>query len=68
MPNPLINFAMNMMAKNPNIANNPRNAEMFQAIQNGDQAKGEEIARNLCKSYGMTEEEALSKAKQFFGF
>ena len=67
MSNPMIQFAMNMLAKNPNIANNPRNAEMFSAIQNGDQAKGEQIARNLCESYGVTPEEAMKQAKSFFG-
>lgn len=67
MSNPLIDFAMKAIAQNPMIANNPRNAEMFSAIQNGDKARGEEIARNLCESYGVTPEEALKQAKGFFG-
>lgn len=66
--NNIIQWAMGLFAKNPAIANNPRNAEMFKAIQNGDAKAGEEIAENLCKTYGVSKEEAITQAKQFFGF
>lgn len=67
MSNPIFDFAMRLLSNNPAIANNPRNAEMFNAIKNGDQAKGEQIARNLCESYGVTPEEAIEQAKKHFG-
>lgn len=67
MNNPIINFAMNMMANNPAIANNPRNKELFEAIQSGDAQRGQQIAQNLCDSYGVTPEQAVEQAKKHFG-
>lgn len=37
-------FAMNLIAQNPQIASNPNTQGMIQAIQNNDSAKGEQIA------------------------
>lgn len=65
MPN-LRDIAMGILSKNPNITNNPRNKEMFEAIKNNDAVKGEEIANNLLNSYGMTKEQALQAASKMF--
>lgn len=46
------NMALNLLAQNPNIANNPNAQEFIQVIQNGDSKRGQEIAENLCRSYG----------------
>lgn len=62
----LKDFAVNLINKNPQIANNPNAKGMLQAIQNGDNAKGEQIARNLCNSYGITPDQAVQQAKRFF--
>lgn len=59
-------LAMTLLAKNPNIANNPRAQEMLQTIQNNDVQKGSEIAKNLCNTYGVSPEEAVGNAKKFF--
>lgn len=59
-------LAMSLLAKNPNIANNPRAQEMLQTIQNNDSQKGSEIAKNLCNTYGVTPEQAVDSAKKFF--
>lgn len=59
-------FALNLISRNPNIANNPRAQEMLQTIQNGDSQKGSEIAKNLCATYGTTLEQAVDSAKKFF--
>lgn len=59
-------LAMNLIRNNPNVANNPQAQEMLKVIQNGDSQRGQMIAENLCKTYGITKEDALSKAKQFF--
>lgn len=59
-------FAMNLIAQNPQIASNPNTQGMIQAIQNNDSAKGEQIAKNLCDSYGITPQEAVQQAKRFF--
>lgn len=59
-------FAINMLNRNPQIANNPRAQELLQVIQNGDSAKGEQIANNLCTTMGVSKEQAIRDAKQFF--
>lgn len=65
MPN-FFDFAMKMIEKNPNIANNPRNQQMIEVLKSGDQAKGEELANNLCESYGVSKEDAIKQAQGFF--
>lgn len=59
-------MALNLLMQNPNIANNPNAQEFIQVIQNGDSAKGEQIAQNLCNTYGMSKEDAIRNAKSFF--
>lgn len=59
-------FAMNLITRNPQIANNPNAQGMIQAIQSNDSAKGEQIAKNLCDSYGISPQEAIQQAKRFF--
>lgn len=59
-------FAMNLIKNSPNIKNNPMAQNAIEAIQNNDAAKGEEIANNLCETYGISREEAMAKAKEFF--
>lgn len=59
-------MAMNLISQNPNIANNPNAQEFIKVIQNGDSERGQQIADNLCQSYGMTRDEVLKNAKSFF--
>lgn len=59
-------FAMNLLQNNPNVAKNPQAQEMLKIIQNGDSQRGQMIAENLCKTYGISKEDALAQAKQFF--
>lgn len=61
-------FLMSQIQQNPNIANNPQAQSYIQIIQSGDQKKGEEIAQNLLKSYGMTKEQGMTQVKRFFPF
>lgn len=56
-----------LMANNPAIANNPNAQNYLSVIQNNDSVKGEQIANNMCQSMGMSREEALARAKAFFG-
>lgn len=51
MNNPM-SMLLNMAMQNSAIANNPRAQEMLQVIQSGDAQKGQQIAMNLCKTYG----------------
>lgn len=61
-------MALSLISRNPAIASNPQAQNLISVIQNGDSKKGEEIARNLCNAYGVTPEQALTQAKNFFGF
>lgn len=65
MMNPM-QFAMNMIQHNPQIMNNPMAQNYINVIQSGDAQKGQQLAENICKSYGMTPQQALQQAKQFF--
>lgn len=61
-------MALSLISRNPEIASNPQAQNLIGVIQNGDSKKGEEIARNLCNTYGVTPEQAFTQAKNFFGF
>ena len=53
-------MAMKILKENPNIANNPNAQSMINVIQSGDEKKGQEIAENICKSMGVSKEDATS--------
>ena len=59
-------MAMKILKENPNIANNPNARSMINVIQSGDEKKGQEIAENICKSMGVSKEDAIRQAEQFF--
>jgi hypothetical protein len=67
MPN-IQNILNTFINQNPRIANNPNAQEIIQVLQSGDAEKGKEIAKNLCNSYGVTEEQAIEQARKFFNF
>lgn len=60
-------MAMQLMQNNQKLANNPMAQEGFNILMSGDAAKGEEFAMNLCKTYGITKEQAIEMARQRFG-
>ncbi len=60
-------FALSMLQNSPQVMNNPRAQEMFKVIQDNDAVKGQQIAQNLCNTYGVSKEEATNQAKRFFG-
>lgn len=64
----LKNIAMNLITRNPAIANNPQAQNYLNVIQNGDSARGQQIADNLCQTYGISRDEAIRQAKQFLTF
>lgn len=61
--NPFFNFLLQNLAQNPNIQNNPNAQQWIKVIQSGDAKAGEEIARNISASYGMTPEQATQQAQ-----
>ena len=64
--NPMIDFALNLIQQNPALQNNPNAKEMIEVIRSGDTAKGEQIASNLCKTYGVDRNQAVQQARSFF--
>lgn len=65
--NQIANFAINLLQRNPQFSNNPQAQKLMEIIQNGDNQQGEKMAENLCETYGMTKDQALTEAKKFFG-
>lgn len=66
MNNPILNLAMTMISNNPQIANNPQAKSMIEVIQSGNAERGQQIAENLCNTYGVSKEDAVKQAKSFF--
>lgn len=60
-------FALNLLRNNPQVRNNPNASELISVIESGDSTRGAQIAENLCKTYGVTPQEALNQASGFFG-
>lgn len=59
-------MAINLLKAKASQGNNPNAEKYIEVIQNGDSAQGSQIAENLCKTYGVSKEEAISRAKAFF--
>lgn len=66
MPNNIMGLALDIIQKNPALANNPNAREMIEVIRNGDATKGQQIAQNICNTYGVKLEDAISQARSFF--
>lgn len=61
-------FAIQMIQNNPNMASNPYVQQLIEIIQNGDKKRGEELANNILNTYGVSKEDAMGRAKNFFHF
>ena len=59
--NNIMGFALDMIQQN-----NPNAREMIDVIKSGDANRGQQIARNLCNTYGVKPEDAIAQAKSFF--
>lgn len=59
-------IAINMISRNPRFANNPQAQNYLQIIRSGNSQQGEQIARNLCQTYGVTPDQAVQQARNFF--
>lgn len=64
--NNLMGFALDMIQRNPALQDNPNAREMIDVIRNGDANRGQQIARNLCDTYGVKPEDAIAQARSFF--
>lgn len=63
----MMQFALGMLKRNPEIRNNPNAKEMIDCIEKNDASRGEQIANNILNSRGVSRNEAMSQAKSFFG-
>ena len=66
MNNPMLQTMIDRIKANPNIAGNPQALAYIEVLESGDTKRGKELANNLLETYGMTREDALAQAKQFF--
>ena len=66
MNNPMLQTMIDRIKANPNIAGNPQALAYIEVLESGDSKRGQELANNLLNTYGMTREDALAQAKQFF--
>lgn len=66
MPGSARDFALGLLGRMPQVADNPNAQSMIEAIRSGDSKRGEQIARNLCDTYGVRPEDAVRQARQFF--
>ena len=64
--NNLKDFALGIIGSNPQIAQNPNAQQMLECIKNNDNVRGQQIAENLCKTYGVKHEQAIQQARSFF--
>lgn len=66
MNNPIMGLAqmaMNKISSDPNLQKNPQARAFMDIMQRGDVAQGQQMARNLCQSFGVSEQEALQQAR-----
>ena len=59
-------FAMNVLRQNPSISQNPRNQDLLQVIQSGDNTRGQQIDENLCKTYGVKNKQEVNMVTALF--
>lgn len=65
-PQQMQQMLQRMVQNNPKVANNPQMQQYIQVLMNGDSQKGEELARNICESFGVPPEQGVQQAQQFF--
>lgn len=59
-------IAIQALKHRPDIANTPQGQEFLKILESGDDARGQQMAQNYCQSYGMSEQDAIQKVRQFF--
>lgn len=59
-------IGMMILQNNPKIMNSPQGQQFLKILQTGDVQAGQQMAQNLCQSYGISPEQALAQSMQFF--
>ena len=62
----ITDLALNMISRNPRISQNPNFREYIDVIRRGDSVRGQQIADNLCRSYGSSRDETIANARRYF--
>lgn len=65
MPN-IYDIALDILDKNPQIANSPLGSNFKQALKNRDEAQGSELANNILNSKGLNKESAFRDIQNRF--
>lgn len=60
-------FALNMIANNPQVANNPQAQQLIEVIKSGDAKRGQELANDILNQNGLTKEQAMKDISMRFG-
>lgn len=55
-----------LMQSNPDIKNDPNRMRMLRAVLTNDEKTGIEIANNLLNTYGVSKEEGIKQATDYF--
>lgn len=69
MGNNFLENALEMFLRQNNGGKNlnPTQQNYVDVLKSNDANRGEQLARNICKSMGVSEREAYNQAKRFFG-
>lgn len=59
-------YAMNAIQQNPEIRDNPDFQDMIRAIEQNDAQAGIAMANQILKKNGVSQNQAIAKAIQFF--
>ena len=62
----MLDMLIAQVENSPMVIGNPNAQSMLAAIKSGDSQRGEQIANNLLKTYGLSKEDAIKQAKTFF--
>lgn len=61
-PQQILQQALRM---HPELQNNPQAQQYIQVLMSGDAQKGQELASNICGSFGISPEQGVQEAQQF---
>lgn len=63
----LYSFALQMLDSHPEQANTPLGKQLRAILESRDDTKGQELASNLCNTYGWDQNKKIQEGKSKFG-
>ncbi len=61
--NPLLQVAMQTILNRPDLRNNQIAQQFLNIVNTGDVAQGQQLAQNLCQTYGLNPQDAAQQAQ-----